>query len=203
MLNYILQGLLFGFAYVAPIGTQNLYLINTAVQKSKKTTYQVAFITTLLDISLALSCFLGIGYLIDKYFILKACILFIGSIIICYIGINLIRTKANLSLDLTIENNLFKMIGTCFAVTWLNPQAIIDGSLLLGGFRSTLPDGMSNYFIIGVCIASFIWFHSLVTFVSLFQSKLKLLLHRLNIVCGVILIIYGLKLGYSFIKLLI
>lgn len=33
MIKYLLQGFLFGLAYVAPIGTQNLYVINTAMQK--------------------------------------------------------------------------------------------------------------------------------------------------------------------------
>lgn len=35
MFKYLLQGLLFGLAYVAPIGTQNLYIINTAARESK------------------------------------------------------------------------------------------------------------------------------------------------------------------------
>lgn len=66
MIKYLLQGLLFGLAYVAPIGTQNLYVINTAMQKSKAETYKVAFITILFDISLAISCFFGIGALIQN-----------------------------------------------------------------------------------------------------------------------------------------
>lgn len=41
MIKYLLQGLLFGLAYVTPIGTQNLYVINTAIQKSKLKTYQM------------------------------------------------------------------------------------------------------------------------------------------------------------------
>lgn len=44
MIKYLLQGLLFGFAYVAPIGTQNLYVINTAIRESKLEKYRVALI---------------------------------------------------------------------------------------------------------------------------------------------------------------
>lgn len=35
MLNTWLQGLLFGVAYIAPIGLQNLYMINTALAPSQ------------------------------------------------------------------------------------------------------------------------------------------------------------------------
>ena len=36
MINYILQGFLFGIAYVAPIGAQNLYVINSVLDKNPK-----------------------------------------------------------------------------------------------------------------------------------------------------------------------
>jgi len=57
MIKYLLQGLLFGLAYVVPIGTQNLYLINTSLRESKLKTYQVAFITIFFDISYWISPF--------------------------------------------------------------------------------------------------------------------------------------------------
>lgn len=202
MLKYLLQGLLFGLAYVAPIGAQNLYLINTATGKSKLKTYQVALITIFFDISLAISCFFGIGLLVDRFSIIKGIILLLGSIVVTYIGIGLIRSTSKISEDEKTDSSLIKTIGSCFAVTWLNPQAIIDGSLLLGGFRSSLPVEMSSYFILGVCAASFLWFITLATFVSKFFSKFNKIMKWINIGCGAILIFYGLNLGYSFIKFL-
>ncbi|MDT8717706.1 LysE family transporter [Clostridium sp. 19966] len=202
MFKYLLQGLLFGLAYVAPIGTQNLYVINTAAIKSKFETYKVSLITVFFDISLALSCFFGIGYLVEKFLILKEAILLLGAIIVTYIGIGLFRSSSEISESEYIDSSLIKTILSCFAVTWLNPQAIIDGSLLLGGFHASLPKEMSKYFIIGVCTASFLWFNSLATFISIFKSKFNKLIKWINIICGAILVFYGLKLGYSFIKLL-
>jgi len=202
-LKYLLQGLIFGFAYVAPIGTQNLYLINTAIRKSKFKTYQVPLITIIFDISLAISCFFGIGFLVNKFSILKGIILLLGSIVVTYIGIGLVRSTSSQVLEnKSIDSSLIKTIVSCFAVTWLNPQAIIDGSLLLGGFRTSLSSKMSIYFIVGVCIASFVWFISLATFVSKFRSKFNNTIKWINVICGAILIFYGLKLGYSFIQLI-
>ncbi|MFL0268066.1 LysE/ArgO family amino acid transporter [Candidatus Clostridium radicumherbarum] len=202
MFKYLLQGLLFGLAYVAPIGTQNLYIINTAARESKLKTYQVAQITIFFDITLALSCFFGIGLLIERFFLLKEIILLLGGIIITYIGICLIRSTSQITDNEGVSQSLIKSIVTSFAVTWLNPQAIIDGSLLLGGFRASLPFSMSKYFILGVCIASFTWFNFLAYFVSRFRSKFNNIIKWINIACGGILIFYGLKLGYSFIQLI-
>jgi L-lysine exporter family protein LysE/ArgO len=201
MLKYLLQGLLFGLAYVAPIGAQNLYVINTAIRKSRMETYRVALITIFFDISLAISCFFGIGFLIDKFSVLKGIILLFGSIVVAYIGAGLIRSSSKISSVENVDISLLKMIVSCFAVTWLNPQAIIDGSLLLGGFRASLPADMSKYFIIGVCIASFLWFNILATFVSKLRGKLNKIIKWINIACGTILILYGIRLGYSFIQL--
>lgn len=202
MIKYLLQGLLFGIAYLAPIGTQNLYVINTAIQKSKLETYKVALITIFFDISLAISCFFGIGLLVQKYFVLKLIILLLGGIIVTYLGIRLIGSSSQISNDKIEENPLTKIIVSCFAVTWLNPQAIIDGSLLLGGFNASLPSEMSKYFIAGVCIASFIWFNSLAIVGIKFRDKFNSMIKWINISCGVILIFYGLRLIYSFIQLL-
>lgn len=201
-MRYLLQGLLFGLAYVAPIGTQNLYVINTATSQSKLRTCQVALITVFFDISLAISCFFGIGLLIDRYLLLKEIILLLGCVIVTYIGIGLIRSTSKVSYSKNVDDSLIKILVSCFAVTWLNPQAIIDGSLLLGGFRASLPSEMSKYFILGVCIASFVWFNSLSILVSKFRSKFNKLIKWINVICGVILIFYGVKLGYSFIQLI-
>lgn len=206
MYEYLIKGLILGFAYVAPIGTQNIFVINTAIRKSKLKAYQVAVITIFFDISLALSCFLGIGALMERFNLLKMLILLLGSIAVIYIGAGLVRQVPEVQSGETVDVNksFIKIIWTCFAVTWLNPQAIIDGSLLLGGMRASLPVDMASYFIIGVCLSSALWFTSLATIVSLFKGKFNVKVIRIiNLACGVVIMLYGFKLAYSFVKLLI
>lgn len=200
MMEALLQGLALGLAYVAPIGMQNIYVINTALSKSKLRTYQVAFITIFYDITLALSCFLGIGALLSKYEIIKLSVLLLGGIAVIYIGIQLIRSIPNMKRDVDINKSLLQVAVTCFTVTWLNPQAIVDGSLLLGGMRASLTGVESNLFIIGVCIASFTWFMGLTTIVSVFKHSFnEKVIRWINIICGVVIIYYGVKLVYTFI----
>lgn len=202
MFQVLFQGLLFGLAYVAPIGTQNLYVINTATTQSRMKAYQVALITVIFDISLAVACFFGIGLLIEEFDIVKKAILLLGGAIVTYIGIGLIRSTAKLTTSDTVDTTLIKTILSCFAVTWLNPQAIIDGSLLLGGFRATLDADMAKYFIMGVCMASFTWFFTLATFITRFKEKMPRIIKWINLICGSILVFYGLKLMFSFVQLM-
>jgi L-lysine exporter family protein LysE/ArgO len=203
MLKYCFQGFLLGLAYVAPIGMQNIYVINTALSKNKLRAYQVAFITIFFDISLALTCFFGMGALMEKSEGIKATTLLIGCITVVYIGIQLMRTNTDLEKEADVNKPLREVIITCFMLTWINPQAIIDGSLLLGGFRVSLTQEASQLFIIGVCLASFLWFTSIAAIISNFkQSFNRKVLRLINIICGVIIIYYGLKLGYSFFKII-
>lgn len=204
MLEFLLQGFMLGIAYVAPIGMQNLYVINTAISKTRFRAYQVAFITVFFDISLALACFFGMGALMERSELLKAIILCIGSVAVIYIGIQLIRSKPSASSEVDVNKSLLEVIISCFMVTWVNPQALIDGSLLLGGFRAFLPAEAAGFFILGVCLASFSWFTGLTTVVSVFKNSFNnKIIRGINLICGSIIVYYGAKLSYNFIQIII
>ncbi|HYE83629.1 MAG TPA: LysE family transporter [Clostridia bacterium] len=201
MYRYFIEGLLLGLAYVAPIGMQNLYVINTAIKSNRLRAYQVAFITVFFDISLALACFFGIGVVLENIPALRNAVLLIGSVMVIYIGVGLIRSTPDTNREINTGEPLVKVAAICFSVTWLNPQAIIDGTLLLGGFKAGLPAAYSNIFILGVAAASFIWFTGLATIVSTFKGMIGTkVLRTINIICGSVIIYYGLKLAYTFIK---
>lgn len=199
IMNNYLQGFLMGLAYVAPIGVQNLFVINSAITQKRSKALLIALIVIFFDITLALACFFGIGFLIDKLEWLKLIILFFGSIIIIYIGQGVLRSKSELKETNNINIPLLKAITSACIVTWCNPQAIIDGTMMLGAFKTTLSRVSGLYFILGVTSASFCWFISLSLFVSLFSHKFNTKILRLiNIICGFIIIFYGLKLLLNF-----
>lgn len=200
-MNYLLQGLALGLAYVAPIGMQNIYVINTAISKSKLRAYQVAVITSFFDISLAIACFLGIGALLAAYDVLRLAVLCIGGLAVIYIGIQLIRCSPSVNSAVDLNKTLLQVAITCFVVTWLNPQAIIDGTLLLGGMRAAMQGTEANLFILGVCMASFSWFMIVTTLVSGFKKSFnQRIVKGINVVCGAVIIYYGGRLLYSFIS---
>ncbi len=189
-----------GLAYVAPIGLQNLFVINSSLKHSRKRALLNALIVILFDISLALSCFFGIGAIMKKYQWLQLIILLVGSLIVIYIGIGLLKEKAATETSLKTADTLSSTIATAFIVTWANPQAIIDGTMMLGAFHVTLPASSSSAFITGVALASAIWFTVLTLVISTFSNWFNpKVLRIINIICGIIIIVYGIKLFINFI----
>ena len=203
-MNIFLQGLTMGLAYVAPIGMQNLFVINSALTNKRKRALLTALIVIFFDIRLSLACFFGIGTIMQKFKWLQMVILCVGSLIVIYIGISLLRAKTQ---DLEKDQptmSIKKTISSACVVTWFNPQAIIDGTMMLGAFHVTLAAGQETPFITGVACASFSWFIGLTFLISLISSKFNAKVMRwINIVCGVIIIGYGIKLFVSFVQMLL
>ncbi len=203
-MNVFLQGLTMGLAYVAPIGMQNLFVINSALTNKRKRALLTALIVIFFDITLSLACFFGIGTIMQRFKWLQMVILCVGSLIVIYIGISLLRAKTQ-----DLEKNqptmsIKKTISSACVVTWFNPQAIIDGTMMLGAFHVTLAAGQETPFITGVACASLSWFIGLTFLISLISSKFNAKVMRwINVVCGVIIIGYGIKLFVSFVQMLL
>ena len=179
-----LQGLTMGLAYVAPIGLQNLFVINSALTQRRSRVYLTALIVILWDVSLGVSCFLGAGALMQALPWLQKVILGIGSLIVIWIGIGLLRSRASLEGGRDVNVPLWKLISSAFVVTWINPQALIDGTMMLGAFRASLPEGGDLPFICGFGSASALWFLTLSTVVSLLGSRFnEKILNVFNKVC--------------------
>lgn len=199
---HFLQGLTMGLAYVAPIGLQNLFVINTALTQSRRRAAATALVVIFFDISLALACFFGIGALMEQFPWVQKLVLLAGSVIVIVIGAGLLRDRGTLDTSADVNLPLRQVVATAFVVTWLNPQAIIDGTMMLGAFRVTLPAEQCLAFMAGVASASCLWFLGLTVFITLFSHKFNdRVLRAINVVCGAVIIFYGLKLLLSFIKM--
>lgn len=202
-MNYFLEGLTMGLAYVAPIGLQNLFVINSALTHSRKRALITALIVIFFDVSLALACFLGIGAVMQRYEWLRMVILLVGSLIVMYIGIGLLRSKVEELKKAEADMSIRKTVSSACVVTWFNPQAVIDGTMMLGAFHVTLSASQSTPFISGVAAASCLWFTGLTLVISIFSSRFNAKILRLiNRVCGVIIIFYGIKLFWNFISMI-
>ena len=202
-MHIYLQGLTMGLAYVAPIGLQNLFVINSALTQKRSRVYITALIVILWDVSLGVACFLGAGALMQAVPWLQKVILGLGSLIVIYIGVGLLRAKASLEGGKDVNIPIWKLFTTAFVVTWMNPQALIDGTMMLGAFRATLPTAQASSFISGVALASCLWFLGVTLVVSLLGSRFnEKILNIINKVCGAVIIFYGCKLLWSFVKLM-
>ena len=117
-----------------------------------------------------------------------------GSVVIIFIGIRLILAKSAEIGSRSAGTSIPRIISSAFAVTWLNPQAIIDGTMMLGAFHASLPELGIVPFITGVASASCMWFLCLSSAISLtsrhFTPKI---LRMINIICGVVITFYGIR----------
>lgn len=202
-MKIFIQGLTMGLAYVAPIGLQNLFVINTALTQKKSRVFLTALIVVFFDVTLAMACFFGVGAIMQSSQLLQKIILFLGSLIVIWIGIGLLRSHDTLDTSTEVDIPILKVIYSACVVTWFNPQALIDGSMMLGAFRATLTSAEATQFIIGSATASFTWFFGLSALLSLFSAKFTdKTLRVINVICGGVIIFYGIKLFINFIQLM-
>lgn len=202
-MEFLLQGILLGLAYVAPIGMQNMFVINSALNSTRRRVILTVLTVIFFDMTLASACYFGIGLLMESYAWLKIFVLNVGSLVIIYIGLQLWRTRpAEMSGDVGALP-FKKMIISAGVVTWCNPQAIIDGTMLLGAVRATLTEAAGYNFLLGVIGASWLWFSVLALAVSVFKNFFsREVLLWLNRICAVVIIFYGGKLLMAGLELL-
>lgn len=200
MYSIVLQGFMVGLAYVAPIGMQNAYVIQSATMLKRREAVLVALITIFFDVTLALACFFGVGLLLEAVSWLRLALLGLGSMAVAYIGMGLLLSKHEGMKATALKTNWMAIITMCFTVTWLNPQAIIDGTMLLSGFRASLEASVGYFFIGGVALASITWFLSLTLLVGQFSHKMTAqVLTWINRICGMVILGFAVKLAIMFV----
>ena len=201
-MDFYLQGLALGLAYVAPIGMQNLFVINSALTQPRWRALLTALIVIFFDVTLALACFFGIGLVMQKYPPVQLGILLLGGLVVVYIGISLLKSSVR-QIGGAQQMPLSKTVWAACVVTWFNAQAVIDGTMLLGAFKASMTEAQSLHFLIGVLSASCLWFVTLAMVVSLTGSLVTpRVLGVINKICGAVIAVYGLRLLWHFAEII-
>ena len=175
-----------GLAYLAPIGAQNLFVINTALTAPLGIALVTAGIVAFFDISLALACFWGIGLVIEHSLLLQKALLGGGGLILIYLAWQLLHAQVQTDTSAYNQPTLWQ-------------TAVIDGTLMLGAFRSSLSADTASLFISGVAAASCLWFFGLTgIFKTCCQNLRPSHMQWINRICGAVIFVYALKLLYTF-----
>jgi len=191
------QGFLLGLAYAMPIGAQNLYVINSASRGNMNNAMRTAMIFALMDISFGIACILGVGHLIQTHEMLRLVIGSVGSGFLLFIGYGLLRKSAPKA-DSTKTSVVGSLWKAAFLLTWCNPHALIDGSVLLGGYQSALSAAEVTLFAGGLALASSTWFISLSTVVNRFKTSITPnRITIINRICGVAMVAFGIHLAFT------
>ena len=190
-----LYGFFLGLAYAMPIGSQNIFVINSALAQKLPRSYITAAFVSFVDIILGLICLLGVGDLLVKYSLVRQICFFAGAIFLFYLSINLLRKKTDINNEykekkVTLKSIFLKSV----FLTWLNPQALIDGSLLFGTYRTVLANDELFVFSSGIVFSSIVWFFSLTTLVGYLGKKISSqIMRKINLCCAVFLCLFGLN----------
>lgn len=201
-MDFYIQGLTLGLAYVAPIGMQNLFVINSALTQTRLRALVTALIVIFFDVTLALACFFGIGLVMQKYPPVQLGILLLGGLVVVYIGVSLLKTSVR-QIGGAQQMPLGKTVWAACVVTWFNAQAVIDGTMLLGAFKASMTEAQSLHFLFGVLSASCLWFITLAMVVSLAGSLVTpRVLGVINKICGAVIAVYGLRLLWHFAEII-
>lgn len=199
-MSYFLQGLLMGLAYVAPIGVQNLFVVNSALSNNYKRALLNAWIVFLFDLSLSLACFYGVGYLLNQYRWLELAALLLGGAAVLYMGVRLAAVQGQAVERSEVRQPWFKTAAYACVVTWFNPQAVLDGTMILGAFHASLPENGAEFFIGGVLCASWIWFTGLTLTVYRCRHAITpTVLLWINRFSGAVIFFYGCNLLHQFV----
>ena len=183
---------------------QNLYVFNNAVNNTLQRAMLYVLFVWLADSSFSIVAYFGMGAIINSNDLLKLIVMILGGALVIYIGWTILRSANQVSLDASGNKlSMGKAFATAFIVTWANPQALVDGSLMLGATRAKLPDADVWPFIIGVLIATALWF----TIVTVVVNRLKNRLSKrafviVNVVSGLIMLGYGLYFLYGAVQMI-
>ncbi|MGQ3889631.1 LysE/ArgO family amino acid transporter [Legionella sp. CNM-1927-20] len=197
MLVY-LNGLALGLSLVTALGPQNIFLIRQGALRQ----YAVlsAAVCWICDIILVSASVAGLHQLLNLHPFLKSWITWAGALFLFYYGTSALNkslkktSNGNTKLK-EARNNRLQIILLAVGFSLLNPHAIIDTLIIIGGSSSQFP-GHQNAFLLGVISSSFLWL-TLLTLVTQFFSEVltkETVWRRLEFGSGSLMIFLGAKL---------
>lgn len=161
MLIYF-NGLMLGFSLIMALGPQNVFLIKQGAKKNYPGLS--AMICFVCDIVLICGSVAGLHNLLLDHPTLQVSMIWLGSAFLWYYAIKTLKNvfvskKENRNVE-AVTYNRAQIVLFALGFSLLNPHAIIDSLVIIGGGSSQFPHH-EMAFLSGVLSASLIWFSSL------------------------------------------
>lgn len=199
MLVYI-NGLILGLSLITALGPQNIFLIRQGTLG--KHAILSASICFFCDLILIYGSVAGLHQALELHPTLYVWIAWLGAAFLLYYGINalkqaLSKVKAPSANEQETTSRL-QIIMLALGFSLLNPHAIIDSLVIIGGGSSQFPD-QPKAFLFGVITASLLWFSSLTFATRYFADTLSraTVWRRIELFSGVLMIYLAIKLANS------
>ena len=195
-----LNGLLLGFSLIMALGPQNIFLIRQGAARHHPVLS--ALTCFICDIILIIGSVAGLHRMLESHDSLRAWMIGFGVIFLLYYGIRALKQALAHQRPATKNEkeraSRSHIIMLALGFSLLNPHAIIDSLVLIGGGSMQFP-GYQHVFLLGVLTSSLLWF-TLLTFTAYYFANVLTRTHvwrRVEFVSGVLMLLLSVKLACS------
>ena len=156
------SGFALGLGLIVAIGAQNAFVLRQGLRLEHVAV--VVAVCALSDLALILAGVFGAGSVLSRLPWLIPVVCFAGAAFLlgygCLAARRALRPGALLSEVAGVRVGLAATVGTCVALTWLNPHVYLDTVVLLGSTASTYGEHRWQ-FAAGAGLGSILWFAGL------------------------------------------
>ncbi|WED42805.1 LysE/ArgO family amino acid transporter [Legionella cardiaca] len=201
MLVY-LNGLMLGLSLITALGPQNVFLIRQGALR--RHAILSAAICFCCDIVLVCASVAGLHHVLELHPTLQIWITWFGVAFLFYYGSQALKRALSKPERKSAEPsqepaNRWQIIMLALGFSLLNPHAIIDSLVIIGGGSSQFPEHQQA-FLFGVITSSLFWFSSL-TFTTHYFSEIlsrATVWRRIEFASGILMLFLSLKLAYNY-----
>jgi len=161
----LVSGLASGLSLIVAIGAQNAFVLRQGVQRSH--VLLVVAVCAISDLVLIVLGVAGVGVLIEQAPAVLEVVRWAGAAFLVAYGamaaVRAIRGTQAAQPAAGHKGTWAAALGTCLALTWLNPHVYLDTVLLLGSLAGTHGQDGRWWFAAGAGLGSVAWFAALGT----------------------------------------
>ncbi|KTD57571.1 LysE/ArgO family amino acid transporter [Legionella shakespearei] len=194
------NGLILGLSLIMALGPQNIFLIKQGARKNHAALS--ALVCFICDIILVCASVAGLHQLLLAHPTLQIWMIWFGSAFLLYYAVNALRSSFSKKDKATAQapqpHNRKQIILFALGFSLLNPHAIIDSLVIIGGGSRQFPDH-EFAFLAGVITASLLWFSSLTVTIRYFSDVLSktTVWQMIELFSGLLMAFIGIKLALS------
>lgn len=179
------------------LGPQNIFLIRQGAMRHHAVLS--AIICFFCDVILIIGSVTGLQHILESHPQWRVVMIWFGALFLFYYGFRTLKQSLSKSHPIVTASQQrpshWQIITLALGFSLLNPHAIIDSLVLIGGGSLQFP-GKQHVFLFGVLSSSLIWF-TLLTLSAYFFSHLLIrekVWRRIELVSGCVMIYLGVKL---------
>lgn len=157
-----LTGLGVGFSLILAIGAQNAFVLRQGLKREY--VFSVCLICALSDSILIYLGITGFSKIVKEFPLITIFAQYFGAVFLFIYGLRSFYSAFRKSTRLDPSNiekaNIYRVLGTCLAFTWLNPHVYLDTVVLVGSISTKFINELPA-FAMGAILSSWIFFFSL------------------------------------------